>query len=112
MSLAPSIPRNSTYGDNNYKLDLRLSRKFRIKEKLSFEILAEGFNVFNRANFNGFISTRYNVSNYVAGQDISLPIVLVDNSSLTSPFGKPNNDGAQPDGTNARRFQLAGRFRF
>ncbi len=108
LSLAPGISRNSTYGAANYKLDLRLSRTFKVKERASIELLFEGFNVFNRSNFNGFISTRYNVTGYVSTQDVAAPIVLTNNAT----FGTPNNDGAQPDGTNARRFQLAGRFRF
>jgi hypothetical protein len=27
-------------------------------------------------------------------------------------FGTPNNDGSQPDGTNARRFQIVIRIRY
>ena len=108
LSLAPDIPRNSNYGANNFKLDLRISRTFRVAEKVKIELLAEGFNVFNRANFNGFNSTRYTVTGYIPTQDAGAPIVLANNST----FGTPNNDGAQPDGTNARRFQVAARFRF
>lgn len=106
-SLAPDIERNSIYGDANYKVDLRLSRTFRIKEKVSVELIAEGFNIFNRANFNGFNSTIYNVVNN-GTQDASVPIQFTTNPT----FGLPNNDGSQPDGTNARRFQVAARFRF
>ncbi len=108
LSLAPNIERNSIYGDNNYRLDLRLSRKFRIAEKLNVELLAEGFNVFNRANFNGFNSTFYNVVTPTGTPTASTPIQFTQNAN----FGIPTNDGSQPDGTNARRFQLAARFRF
>ena len=106
-SLAPDIPRNSIYGDANYKVDLRLARTFRVKEKVSIELIAESFNLFNRANFNGFNSTVYNVTNN-GTQDAAVPIQLTTNTT----FGLPNNDGSQPDGTNARRFQLAARFHF
>jgi len=36
------------------------------------------------------------------------PIVLTRRAN----FGTPNNDGSPLDGTNARRFQIAARFRF
>jgi len=109
-SLAPDIERNSIYGDSNYKLDLRLTRTFRIKENVSLELIAEGFNVFNRSNFNGFNTTIYTVTAPPAGtvQDVSVPIKFATNPT----FGTPNNDGSQPDGTNARRFQIAAKMRF
>lgn len=105
--IAPNIERNSIYGDANYKVDLRLSRTFRVKEKVSVEIIAEGFNIFNRANFNGFNTTVYNVVNN-GTQDASVPLQFTTNPT----FGLPDNDGSQPDGTNARRFQVAARFVF
>jgi len=109
LSLAPDVPRNSIYGDNNYRLDLRLSRTFRIAEKVNIELLAEGFNVFNRANFNGFNSQLYSVVTPSPNPPaVNTPIQFIRNAN----FGLPNNDGSQPDGTNARRFQLAARFRF
>jgi hypothetical protein len=39
---------------------------------------------------------------------LSTPIILIERQD----FGLENNNGSQPDGTNARRFQLAARFRF
>lgn len=109
LSIAPNIARNSIYGEANYKLDLRLSRTFKIRERATIELLAEGFNVFNRANFNGFITTFYNTTTPSPNPPtLATPIVFTTNAA----FGTPNNDGSQPDGTNARRFQLAARFRF
>ncbi len=108
LSLAPDIERNSIYGENNYRLDLRLARTFRIAEKVNVELLAEGFNVFNRANFNGFNSSLYSVVTPTGIPAADTPIVFTRNAS----FGQRNNNGSQPDGTNARRFQLAARFRF
>ncbi len=109
LSLAPNIERNSIYGDANYKVDLRLSRKFNVTEKVKVELLAEGFNIFNRANFNGFNTTLYNTVSPSPNPPLAdTPIQFLRNDS----FGVANNDGSQPDGTNARRFQLAVRFRF
>ncbi|CAN5156259.1 hypothetical protein BH20ACI1_BH20ACI1_18750 [soil metagenome] len=109
LSLAPNIERNSIYGEANYKVDMRLSRKFKVTERVEVELLAEGFNVFNRANFNGFNTTLYNTITPSPNPPLAdTPIQFLQNDS----FGARNNDGSQPDGTNARRFQLAARFRF
>jgi outer membrane receptor protein involved in Fe transport len=120
LNLAPDVPRNSDYGDVNYRIDLRVARDVKLGEKFVVELLGEAFNLFNRSNFNGFNSTLYNAAFPL------LPGSTTDRFTATNPpplatpipftrtanFGAPNNDGSQPDGTNARRFQLALRFRF
>lgn len=108
LNLAPDIPRNSNYGEPNYRVDLRLGRDIRLTERFVMELLAEGFNIFNRSNFNGFRSTIYDAQATTTTTPLSTPVAL----TRRSDFGLPNNDGSQPDGTNARRLQLAIRFRF
>ena len=44
------VGRNTGRGFDFASLDLRLSRRFRLSERVRVEALAEGFNVFNRAN--------------------------------------------------------------
>ncbi|HKP72158.1 MAG TPA: hypothetical protein VJT82_04415, partial [Pyrinomonadaceae bacterium] len=44
------VGRNTGRGFDFASLDLRLSRKFRLTERVRLEALAEGFNVLNRAN--------------------------------------------------------------
>ncbi len=44
------VGRNTGRGFDYASLDLRLSRKFRLTERLGLEAIAEGFNVLNRAN--------------------------------------------------------------
>ncbi|HYG79773.1 MAG TPA: TonB-dependent receptor, partial [Pyrinomonadaceae bacterium] len=44
------VGRNTGRGFSFASLDLRLSRKFRLTERLGLEAIAEGFNVLNRAN--------------------------------------------------------------
>jgi hypothetical protein len=107
-NLVPSITRNSIGSAANYKLDLRVARDIRVTERLRIELLAEGFNVFNRSNYNGFNTTLYNATATTTSTALATPIQL--NTSPT--FLTPNNDAAPPDGTNARRLQLALRFRF
>jgi hypothetical protein len=45
------VGRNTGRGFDFASLDLRLSRTFRITERVDVKLLAEGFNVLNRANF-------------------------------------------------------------
>jgi hypothetical protein len=107
-NLVPFIPRNSITGPMNYKLDLRVSRDIRISERMHAEVLAEGFNLFNHSNYNGFNTTMYTASATTTATPLSQAILLTRSAS----FFTPNNDAAPPDGTNARRLQLAVRFRF
>jgi Carboxypeptidase regulatory-like domain len=115
----PDIPRNSKYGDSNYRFDLRVARDIKIGDKFVVELLGESFNLFNRSNFNGFNSTLYDavfplVPGTTTRYSTANPPPLATPIPLTkrANFGAPNNDGSQPDGTNARRFQLALRFQF
>ena len=91
----------------NYRVDLRVARDFRVGRAV-VELLAEGFNVFNRKNFNGFNSTRYDAQATTVTTPLEQPIALTERTD----FGTPNADGSQPDGTNARRFQIAVRFKY
>ncbi|MGH9761476.1 MAG: TonB-dependent receptor domain-containing protein, partial [Blastocatellia bacterium] len=58
-NIAPNIPRDSLYGDANYRIDLRVARDFHVSERFVVEVIGEGFNIFNRSNFNGFNTTLY-----------------------------------------------------
>ncbi len=107
-NFVPTLGRNSIYGDNNYRLDLRVSRAFRATDRLRVEILGEAFNIFNHANYNGYNSTAYATVATTAATPLAAPIAMTAQSN----FGIANNDGSQPDGTNARRLQIALRLRF
>jgi hypothetical protein len=45
------VGRNTGRGFDFASFDMRLSRRFRITERVGLDVLAEGFNLFNRANF-------------------------------------------------------------
>lgn len=46
------VGRNTGRGFDFASLDLRLSRRFDFSERISLDVIAEGFNVFNRANYS------------------------------------------------------------
>jgi hypothetical protein len=47
----PGAGRNTGLGPDYVTLDMRLSRQFKLTEKASAQLVAEGFNIFNRTNF-------------------------------------------------------------
>ncbi|HXN23064.1 MAG TPA: carboxypeptidase regulatory-like domain-containing protein [Candidatus Dormibacteraeota bacterium] len=47
----PAVGRNTGIGPNYVSFDMRLSRQFKLTEKASLQLMAEGFNIFNRTNF-------------------------------------------------------------
>jgi hypothetical protein len=108
INVLPTVSRNNNVGRPNYRLDLRTGRDFRIGERFTTQIIAEGFNIFNHANWTNYNTTAYIAAAPPSTSGVSTPILL----SANAPFAQPNGDGSQPDGTNARRFQLALRFRF
>ena len=68
----PGAGRDSGLGPNYFALDLRLSRTFRLREKVNLQLLAESFNLTNRTNYasvNNVVSanlTNFNVSGSAA----------------------------------------------
>jgi hypothetical protein len=47
----PGAGRNTGIGPNYFDVDLRLTRRIKLNEKAGLQIIAEGFNLFNRTNF-------------------------------------------------------------
>ena len=58
----PLLERNAFSAPGVKNVDLRLSRRFYIKEGFDLEILGEAFNLFNRTQFTGVDTTMYNLS--------------------------------------------------
>lgn len=58
----PLIGRNAFTGPYVWNADLRVSRKFYLKEKVSIEGLFEAFNIFNRTQITNVSATMYNLS--------------------------------------------------
>lgn len=59
---APFVERNAFRLPTTAVVDLRISRRFNLGETRNIEILAEGFNLFNRTNITNLGATAYNIT--------------------------------------------------
>jgi len=84
------VPTNFTFGDDFQSEDIRITKTFKIRERMQVQGFFEVFNLFNFSNLTGF------------------------DSSLTSGnFGTPTARAGQSFGTGGpRAIQLGGRFSF
>jgi hypothetical protein len=90
------VPRNFFKQPKIWYLDMRLSRRFHIKESMNFEVLAEGFNLFNRTQVTGVNTTLYNLSG--------------NTLTYNTAFGTTN--AADSTLFRERQVQLGARFQF
>jgi len=94
------VPRNFFKQPNIWYVDARLSRRFSLSEQMKLELLAEGFNVFNRTQVTVVNGTLYNLSGST----------LTFNGAGTNPFF--NVTGADSTLFRERQVQFAARFEF
>jgi hypothetical protein len=94
------LPRNFFKQPNIWYVDGRLSRRFSLTESVKLEVLAEGFNWFNRTQVTGMNATFYNISGST----------LTFNGTGTNPF--LNVTGADSTLFRERQVQFAARVEF
>ena len=99
----PLNPRNAYRLPGLWNLDARLSKRFKITESTNLELLAEGFNVFNRTQVFGENSTLYARGSTPAG---GLPTPLTYNGSFGSVTATDSTLYRE------RQIQFAARFQF
>jgi hypothetical protein len=92
----PLLTRNAFTGPGVKNFDMRLSRRFYIKEGMNLEFLAEAFNILNRTQFTGANTTMYTLTGTTL--------------NFNAPFGQITEAG----GTlyRERQVQLGFRFQF
>lgn len=101
-SRLPNIGRNTNRLPYIFNVDLRISRRFRLTETANLEILAEGFNIFNRLNVTGAAST----TAYSIGGTVTAPTLNFNAINFGIPGEAGNSIFSQ------RQVQLAARFQF
>ncbi len=94
----PLLPRNSFRRPRIVNFDLRLSRRFKFNEGTALELLAEGFNVFNRTQITNVNSTLYTQS------------FTTNTFTFNTPFQSITETGATL--FRERQVQFAVRFEF
>ena len=92
----PNVERNSFRLPYAVNVDLRISRRFRLTETANLEILAEGFNIFNRTNITNLGTRAYVLSG--------------TNLTFDPLFGVPSEAGNSI--FRERQIQFAARFQF
>jgi len=85
--------------DPETAVDLRISRRFRFTETMNLELLAEGFNIFNRTNVTNVGTTAYTIS----GTNLNF-------APNAATFRIPSEAGNSI--FRERQVQLAARFQF
>ncbi|HYM12312.1 MAG TPA: hypothetical protein VEU62_16370 [Bryobacterales bacterium] len=92
----PFLGRNTYTNPGFAATDLRLAREIRISERFRWQLLVEGFNVFNRVNITGINTTAYNIRGTVLFPRTDFQSIQATGTNLT----------------NARQLQLGTRFTF
>jgi len=98
------VPRNFFKQPKIINTDLRVSRRFSLNESMKLELLAEGFNIFNRTQVSDVNTSIYTAS--VTGTAPNQRAILTFNPT----FGTVNQAGATL--FRERQIQFAARFEF
>ncbi len=101
-------PRNTFAGDNFRTVDFRIGRTIPFREKKSFEVIAEAFNLFNTTNIR-FFNTVYGASDFCPVD----PTAFGCAGPTSNLEGSPNPLYGTPRAVfNPRQIQLALKFNF
>jgi outer membrane receptor protein involved in Fe transport len=107
----PLVSDSARFNDNFSSLDLRLSRVFKIGERVKIEPLVEVFNLFNVTNVLGFSKSNYSGFSNVLGRDSNDPTSA--GFLRSSSFGQPVTTAGGVFGSGGpRAFQFAARLTF
>ncbi|QEE27032.1 TonB-dependent receptor [Terriglobus albidus] len=102
VTYIPQLGRNSFYMPRAIVIDARLQKDFKLHEKYTFQLMAEGFNLANHQNVTGVGSTAYNMGS--------------GTTTLTyqaTSFGIPSSSGVNSNyAYQVRQFQFSGRIVF
>ena len=112
----PGTSRNQFNLPAIVSFDPRVSRDFTILERVKFQLIAEAFNVFNRANITAIRTTKFATSTSVCGT-LSPPCLVpqvIGGSPISgaNAFGLPAAANINGQGNVGRVLQFAAKFTF
>lgn len=99
------VGRNTGLGDPFYSFDARLARRFRFGENKFLELTLEGFNLFNRTNFQG-------VNNIVGTLSLAERDLLATRTARGDRTKAPTQPLGFTSASNSRQLQFGIRFNF
>jgi len=103
----PNIPRNSDLGPGATNVDLRISRNFKITERMGLSLAGEAFNLFNFTNFYSVNTTAYSFAAAGAAGCVGHANgCVIPSPTYLTPTASNNGLGG------ARQLQISGRFTF
>ena len=100
-----AVGRNTGKGESLYTFDMRLSRRLKFSERRYLELIAEGFNLFNRTNLQG-------INNSVGGLSIAARNELIVGTARGNRNAAPTTPLGFTSAGQARQFQFGARFGF
>ena len=107
----PLVSDNARFSDSFNSFDLRLSKVFRVAERVKIEPLVEVFNLFNVTNVLGFSKSNYSGFSNVLVRDSNDP--TSSGFLRSSSFGQPVTTAGGVFGSGGpRAFQFAARVTF
>src|SRR6202000_3264512 len=80
----PGIERNGFSQPKTNVLDLRLSKRFTLREGIKLELLGESFNILNHQNVTGVNATAYTLGNTTVA-NVAQTNTLTFNTSPANP---------------------------
>ena len=99
------VGRNTGLGEPFYSFDARLARRFRFGENKFLELTLEGFNLFNRTNFQG-------VNNIVGTLSLAERDLLATRTARGDSTKAPTQPLGFTSASNSRQLQFGVRFNF
>ncbi|WP_353072955.1 TonB-dependent receptor [Tunturiibacter gelidoferens] len=112
----PGFERNGLQQPSTNVLDLRLSKRFNVAERVKLELLGESFNILNRQNVTSVNTTGYFIGTTTnAAKQVTANLLTFNTSSANSAlplFGSVTNSNASGFSYTPRQVQLSVRAQF
>jgi hypothetical protein len=108
----PDFERNGLMQPKTDVLDLRISKRFTVAERVKLELLGESFNILNKQNVTAVNTTGYFIGTNAATKTNTLSFNTNSANSSQPLFGTITNSNSSGFSFSPRQIQLAARIQF